>query len=137
MTHDWHDPTRRQAIDARIAELVGWEIREQGQIRYYDPTRGAFTPYYRDPTDLGEVWSPTEALHHALEAAGLIADRRRLPFRLDRTTEGYWVATFLARSADELRGMDVSPLRAIVEALLKVARMPDLERLFGRPRGHA
>ena len=121
----------RNPIDDRIAELIGWTLRNDREIRYYDPVRGAYTPYYTQQTELGVTWSPTRDLLQAMEAAALITDRRRYPFRLERTTQGYWRAVFVAQ--DEVCGVDVDPLRALTEALLKVARLPDLTRLFGRP----
>jgi hypothetical protein len=132
---DWNDTEVRQQVDARIAELIGWNIRpgDRGQI-WWDLKKDAWTFYYvrNGLKTQGDPWSPSERLDHAVHAASVLADDRRLAFELTRSSDRQWTMRFEMRGNAGAQASDRNPLRAMCTAILRLGQQADPETLFRR-----
>ena len=129
MAGDWTDADKDE-LDEAIAHALGWERRPDDPLVWWDRERERDSGWMTGATDRGPRWVPTEIPLLALWAAGQVAKRRGVAFTL-RCSGGPWVAGFRGR-VGELTAEHVDPRRAVCEAIVKLARLPDSGLLFGR-----
>lgn len=132
MADRWFDPGYKDDVDRRVAEIIGWELRNW---TWYDGERETDYLAVEDISLVGKhKWTPTEYVEEALEAAHLVSDRRWMPFTLRRQDRN-WTAEFHMRGRPgECAQTHVDAARAICEAILRLGKLPDPNRLFRRRR---
>jgi hypothetical protein len=129
MEIDWNDLEGHDALDARVARVLGWKHKDDNRLIWWDYESNANPDFGVSPDGVFPVFRPSRETDHALFAAGKIVDKRGLGFSLGRRTDGFWRAVF-AIGRDEISGVDAFPEKAICEAILKLERIPDRNRLF-------
>lgn len=135
----WDDWSYSGVVSDRIAEILGWELSQIDRGKWWDPYDKQETGLYVfNARDAAHFFDPLNDVHEALFAAARLADRRHLPFRLERLSDGQWRASFsLGGRNDEISGIQQIPCKAICEAILKVNDVPNPNSLFRKKTDHA
>jgi hypothetical protein len=114
-------------VSDRIAEILGWEPSKKDRDKWWDPHDQKETGFYAfNARDAPNFFNPLNDIQDALFAADRLADHRHSPFRLERLSDGQWLASFqLGGRNGETSGTQQIPCKAICEAILKVSDAPD------------
>ena len=129
---NWNDWSFSGEVSDRIAEILGWEPSKQDRERWWDPHDQQETEFYAyNARNAPNFFNPMNDIQDAVVAADRLAQRRCLPFRLERLSDGQWRASFpMGGRNGETSGTQQIPCKAICEAILKASDVPDPNRLF-------
>lgn len=125
---NWNDCDARDDADEMVAIAIGWKKHPKDPL-WLEGEKDRFTGFFTNFSR--PSWNPTNDADLALRAAGIMADRRRATFRLDRQRDGAWRAEFTGGGRfSEIQATQSEPCWAICDAIIRLSEAPDLSTLF-------